>query len=217
MKAFFVVLAVLASTAYADVCEGEANGAFVDNPDLCPGYFQCIDGVPNPGSCQAPYIFYPVERHCSYAIGECADYWSRTTPAPTTTTAAPLNYECIVGDIHYLPHDKSCSKYILCYNGVPSELECPAGLFFHPTELNCVKEDISQCTENPCPEVDSETPLYFPSNRDCNIYYICLNGAPKEFSCYVNYVFDISINKCNVPEDTDTSHCDGSTGTTSSP
>lgn len=217
MKAFLVVLAVLASTAYANVCDGEANGAFVNNPDHCPGYFQCIDGVAIPGECEKPFIFYANERHCSYAIGNCADYWSRTTQAPPTTTEAPLNYDCVPGEIHYLPHERICTQYILCFNGVPTLQECPAGLEFSAAEMTCVKPEMSQCVENRCPEVDEVDPLHLPNYKDCSIYYICLNGQPKEFSCYVDFVFDISLNKCNLPENTDTSHCDGSgTGTTDS-
>lgn len=204
---------IVSSYAQTNPCIGIPDGQFVDDPASCPAYYQCIGEVATPGICPEPYQFYPEEQHCSYAIGECANYWLQTT---TSTTMAPLTgYECIANDIHYLPHTHSCTKYVLCYNGVAKVQECAADLEFHPTELNCVAAGSSECFENPCPEEDAEEPEFFPNYKDCNSYYICLNAEPKEFSCYPEYVFDMSSNKCNLRENVDTAHCDGSAVTSS--
>lgn len=198
------------------VCDGAADGAFVDDPSSCPGWFQCIDGIATAGKCPVPYMFYPADQTCSYSTGDCYGYWLITTEAPPTADpdSTTVASECTPGELYEMAHPTDCTLYILCYNGKAIEKSCAPGLNFSPTDLECMTPETAGCVVNPCPEEDPELPMYVPNNDDCNAYYICMNGEPVAQTCYPGYVFDISIDSCNVPENTDTSHC---SATASSP
>jgi hypothetical protein len=57
----------------------------------------------------------------------------------------PLDYTVL------LPHQTDCSKFYSCSNGVPIEMNCPAGLHFNdklkvcdwPQNANCVRSKLS--------------------------------------------------------------------------
>jgi hypothetical protein len=41
------------------------------------------------------------------------------------------------GEIVYVPVAGQCDKYIECYNGEGTMLQCPDGLWWHPEIENC--------------------------------------------------------------------------------
>jgi hypothetical protein len=58
----------------------------------------------------------------------------------------PLEYTVL------LPHPSDCTRFFSCSNGVPIEMECPAGLHFNdqlkvcdwPQDANCVKRKLTR-------------------------------------------------------------------------
>lgn len=231
-----VLLAVL-GLAWSQTCPPTGN-TWIDDPSSCPGYIACKDGVGTPGQCEKPYQFFPENGgYCSYAVGDCYAYWTTLAPGVTTTTtvgpevttttvdpavtttpgtetttdgsgSTTVAAECLPGDIHKFPHERECATYFRCYNEVADLFECAPGLYFSPTELQCMQPALSGCVVNPCPEIDEETIKIVPDDEDCNAYFVCTLGEPVRETCAPGLVFDLTINDCNLPENSDTSHCD---------
>ena len=66
--------------------------------------------------------------------------------------------------------DTSCSKWILCINGVALEQQCDLGTLFNPVVGNCDLTQNVQCQINVCSNVPNGI---VASPMDCSSYYLC--------------------------------------------
>lgn len=110
---------------------------------------------------------------------------SSTTP-PSTTTQSPTDIVCPSGGVSRIPNPFSCTRYFLCFDGVPVERVCSSELFFSRSLSRCVRREESDCDleTNLCPEVNDPSNIIFLANQeDCQRYFICFDGQPKEMDC----------------------------------
>ncbi|KAH8386150.1 hypothetical protein KR200_011184, partial [Drosophila serrata] len=65
----------------------------------------------------------------------------------STTTAKPGDGVCDgKTDDSLVPYPRNCSKYIICQYPIPVGFDCPTGLEFSPTELNCMDPELAGCS-----------------------------------------------------------------------
>lgn len=105
-----------------------------------------------------------------------------------------------------------CSKYRICSNGVPIELNCPKNLAYSPKEDTCEWADlVEECDSSAfagftCPK-DAADGAYFESEQDCSHYFICYNGRPRWMICAEGRVFDPCKSDCVKPDDVKCGSC----------
>lgn len=95
-------------------------------------------------SCPIGLEFNPIALQCDWP-GFCfitTTETPTTTEIPTTTTETPIvtekpipNEKCTDG-VTYFPSTTDCSQYYQCNSlGEAVQIQCPAGLEFHPIDL----------------------------------------------------------------------------------
>lgn len=98
----------------------------------------------------------------------------------------------------------SCTRYFLCFNGVPTDRSCSPGLYFSRAELRCVRRADSDCAldENSCPADDDPNNIVFlPDQEDCQRFFVCNNGSAVEQDCGPSLHWDPSNDWCILEED----------------
>lgn len=101
-----------------------------------------------------------------------------------------------------------CDKFYYCVDGVPNPITCPASLIFDPKLGQCAYSDqISRngCSSKEvfkfeCPKVKDarhEHPRY-PDEKDCQYFYICIDGHARRNGCTIGQVFNKDTLACDV-------------------
>lgn len=136
------------------------------------------------------------------------DQWNTTTGHDESTTGdwetttwdtpTPPSV-CNADGAYVIPHHKLCSKYILCFDGVPNERQCAPNLHFSPYINKCIRKSMALCTlEYPvCPSHDNpHNPTFYPHPYICNKYFMCYHGELIHLECSENNVWDKEMNWC---------------------
>ncbi|KAL7732682.1 hypothetical protein ACLKA6_013601 [Drosophila palustris] len=77
---------------------------------------------------------------------------TETSTTEITSTTAPPGGICGGKDEGTLvPYPNNCGKYIICKEPIPIGYDCPEGLEFSPTELECMDPDKANCNGGPTP------------------------------------------------------------------
>lgn len=123
--------------------------------------------------------------------------------AVAITSSFASDFRCPDTGVSFFPHEESCSKFIMCFGGLALERTCAPNLHWSAGGEYCTTHAQAECElENPlCPEVDDPNDLIFiPSLADCEKYYLCHQGEPKQFRCAPNFHFNPVENFCDYPE-----------------
>lgn len=165
----------------ADPCATQPNNYFRADPESCEGYFTCSNKLSIKQVCPAGFFFAEATQNCVVATGNCV------------LSACPAK------GIDFVPVVNSCTDYIVCVNGVENPASCGAGFLFDKVLKNCNSDYLVDCVVNSCPDpaVDP-TVTYIESTRDCNEFYICLNGEPMLQKCAPNFYFNPTTKKCDL-------------------
>ncbi|KAM8710507.1 hypothetical protein ACLKA7_017169 [Drosophila subpalustris] len=86
---------------------------------------------------------------------------TETSTTEITPTTAPPSGICGGKDEGTLvPYPNNCGKYIICKEPIPIGYDCPEGLEFSPTELECMDPDKANCNGGPTPGSTTPIPPY---------------------------------------------------------
>lgn len=125
-----------------------------------------------------------------------------TTPTEDTPTQPPRPSICPPRGLHKVPHPYSCSKYILCFDGVAVERLCSPGLYWNSELFRCVRRNDSDCLlPSACPTYNDPDDIIFIPGYNCTSYSICHNGKPVEFDCGEGFHFEPILNRCIFEEE----------------
>lgn len=165
---------------YGNPCEGRDSG-FVAHAD-CTRYYSCVNGVAHELQCPAVFpIFRPDTEMCDEGNpDECV--------------------VCPVTGLHRFPVPNSCTKFILCVNGVQSQHECRNGLVFDTALQECnLAANAPPCAHVTCPANDDPAnPTFIRHPTNCQIYFICVGGVPKEQTCPADTAFNPDTRVCDL-------------------
>lgn len=165
-----------------DPCADRENGYFRADPTACENYFTCVDKVSYPQTCPPEYFFRESTQTCVPDIAVCV-------PAA----------ECPPTGVVFIPVTNSCTDYLLCVNGDATPVSCGDGFLFDPAIQSCNTAAEVACVVNSCPPAPDTG--FIPSNRNCNEYFICLDGQPQLQKCIDGLHFDIAQKKCVLAAD----------------
>lgn len=169
----------------ADPCATQPDNYFRADVESCEGYFTCFNKLSVKQVCPAGFFFAEATQNCVLATGACV------------LSACPAK------GIDFVPVVNSCTDYIVCVNGVENPASCGAGFLFDKVLKNCNFDYLVDCVVNSCPDpaVDPTTVTYIESTKDCNEFYICLNGEPMLQKCAPNFYFNPTTKRCALPAD----------------
>ncbi|EAT46170.1 AAEL002588-PA [Aedes aegypti] len=140
-----------------------------------------------------------------------------TAPVIITTAVVPIDienteieldeYKCPKNGVSSVAHKDSCSKYVMCFDGVPVVQDCAPGLHFDAHSGQCTYPIYARCglQDRICPMWNDPYKMIFIADKfDCAKYYYCYNGEPHENSCAQGLHWDPINNWCTPIEK---SHC----------
>lgn len=165
-----------------DPCVNREDGYFRADPAACENYFTCFEKVSYPQTCPTDYFFRESTQSC----------------VPDSTVCVPAA-ECPPTGVVFIPATSSCADYLLCINGAGTPLTCGNGFLFDPTIQSCNTAANVSCVVNSCPPAPGTA--FIPSNRNCNEYFICLDGQPQLQNCIKGFHFDITKDRCVLAAD----------------
>lgn len=102
----------------------------------------------------------------------------------------------------FLPSKKDCSKYYLCYVGLPVPLKCQTGTHFNQFEENCDDPFFAHCQvkgyvdPNPYPECPRLGKFNLPRIDNCEYFVYCNEGVGRLQKCPFYYGWDILTQRC---------------------
>ncbi|XP_058117776.1 probable chitinase 10 [Anopheles ziemanni] len=208
---------VSVTVAFDEECVGKRNGATFSDEYSCSRYRICLGGYISRGECEAGLYWDNFRRLClPAALVQCS---AKMPPiVPTTTYAPPTTddtildvndqsrpdflaeeYSCPAQGVLSIPHRRSCSQYVLCFDGTAVLQRCAPGLHFNAAQSVCTLPDLAYCDlqEQVCPEKDDPFKLVFVADRfDCSKYYYCYNGKFHPHSCAPGLHWDPVNNWC---------------------
>lgn len=77
-----------------------------------------------------------------------------TGPISTTAVTSPRPVaECPLRGVAFFRNQFSCTKFVLCFDGVAIDKTCSPGLYFSRAQSRCVRRDDSDCLlgDGTCP------------------------------------------------------------------
>lgn len=183
---------------------------------LSTSYFTCSDGNFILQNCPGSLWFNPVNQFCDFpqnvncphapptTTTTVSTTTSTTLPTTTsttlsTTTQIPTEIVCPSSGVSRIPNPFSCTRYFLCFDGVPVERVCSSGLYFSRSLLRCVRREDSDCDLETklCPDINDPNNIIFLANQeDCQRYFICYDGEPTEMDCGPRLHWDPVNNWC---------------------
>ncbi|XP_055942882.1 protein obstructor-E-like [Argiope bruennichi] len=206
LKIVCIISALCISAAFAqqgkskDICKTE-NG-FFPHEDYCDYYYECIDGVPYVQECPNGLAFAGMGRglidKCDYPhrVG-CPDPENNRIMGQPAKGSAPCAY--LFG---IYPHEKSCTRYWLCWNGTGTVQMCPFSLLYNEQVHACDWPDkVPGCQQHPlCKDAPSGLKAIEGS---CVRYWQCVGGYPRLQRCPAGLAFKQETLRCdwngNVP------------------
>uniref|UniRef100_A0A182SUA1 Chitin-binding type-2 domain-containing protein n=1 Tax=Anopheles maculatus TaxID=74869 RepID=A0A182SUA1_9DIPT len=176
--------------AFDQECVGKRNGATFADEYSCSRYRICLGGYLSHGECATGLYWDNFRRLCLPAmLVSCTAKLPttvQTTPYETTTSDEIIldenhpgvpddfdteEYHCPTEGVLSIPHRRSCSQYVLCFDGIAVLQRCAPGLYFNAAQSQCTLPSLANCDlqEHVCPEKDDPLKLVFVADRfDCS-------------------------------------------------
>ncbi|KAF2896746.1 hypothetical protein ILUMI_09429 [Ignelater luminosus] len=109
------------------------------------------------------------------------------------TACALSGFRCPQPD-GIFPDISGCSKYLKCKNNTSTLFSCPSDYIYSQKLGKCVFQlEKSDCVEITCVGITNGEYTY---PNDPQLYYQCSTGMPKLLSCPENFVYDLTLKKC---------------------
>ncbi|XP_055527220.1 uncharacterized protein LOC129719836 [Wyeomyia smithii] len=115
-------------------------------------------------------------------------------------------------DINYQPHPTNASKYIVCNNGEPQEMDCPDKLVWNQEALTCdwpkgnpktlviIVGLVTGSYAILCPLLaDVDLTVHLPHPTNCSRFLTCVHGIPTEQECPKGLQWNAASGVCDYP------------------
>ncbi|XP_017860669.1 PREDICTED: mucin-5AC [Drosophila arizonae] len=116
---------------------------------------------------------------------------SSTAPESTTTeqTTTPAPSGGICGNKpngSLVPYPNNCEKYIVCQEPIPIGYDCPEGLEFSPTELQCMDPELANCRPEPTTATAAPTSPATPTTTPLTTVATTTPSTPETTSTAID-------------------------------
>ncbi|KAK3881522.1 hypothetical protein Pcinc_014041 [Petrolisthes cinctipes] len=187
---------------------------FYPHATACDKYYTCDAGVPTLKTCGNGLAFDAsdpefLKENCDYSHN--VDCTGRPENEPAISTTNCPNLYGIFAD------PVNCAVFWSCWDGEASRYECTPGLAYDRVSRVCNwMDNIPECKAQrdamqqnfacPAPGELAATGSFsrHPHPDDCRQYFVCLDGAAREYGCPIGTVFQIGnidgLGQCSDPE-----------------
>ncbi|KAH8270059.1 hypothetical protein KR018_003457, partial [Drosophila ironensis] len=165
-----------------NLCRNVSDNVFLPYVGNCTKYYLCRSGMPIELQCEQPYQFNaPTQRCVSVGQADCLP-------------------QCDELSFSSYAYPRTCTKYVICYNGHPVLRECQDGLQYNSKTNQCDFPYKVDCVESECSVYNNAYHLrYVASKVSCEKYFLCANGVPKPQTCSVGLHFNSKCGCCDIP------------------
>ncbi|KAH8270061.1 hypothetical protein KR018_003463, partial [Drosophila ironensis] len=183
-RGILLVLALIglseAATTEVNICSNVVNNLFLPHLSNCSQYYLCMEEVAIPRTCPANYYFDARDQECVPVME------ARCIPS------------CKNKGLESFCYDRTCTKYVLCFDGTPVLRECSDGLQYNSQIDRCDYPQYVDCVDNLCIRQNNpEDIVYIASKAHCDKYYVCLNGQPITRNCSYGLQFNNQTKACD--------------------
>ncbi|KAM8708283.1 hypothetical protein ACLKA7_015280 [Drosophila subpalustris] len=170
-------------TGNIELCKGVADKVFLPFVGDCKKYYLCWNGEAIEKECGRNYQFNAHNQSCGY---------------PNDDLCLP---KCEERKLTTFSYDRTCTKYVLCYYGIPVLRECQDGLQYNADTDRCDFAQYVDCVDNECMRFAEITDLlYLPSKSSCSKFFLCAKGVPMNRTCANGLHFSTKCNCCDYPD-----------------
>ncbi|XP_017051968.1 protein obstructor-E [Drosophila ficusphila] len=165
-----------------NICSNVADNMFVPHVGNCSKYFLCMSGIAIPRECPTSFYFDAKSQECLDAIDvQCI-------PSCKARGLGSFNY------------DRTCTKYVLCFDGTPVIRQCSDGLQYNAQTDRCDYPQYVDCVDNLCiRDNNPDAIVYIASKARCDKYYVCLDGLPNVQNCSSGLQYNSKTESCDFP------------------
>lgn len=183
------------------ICQGVAEGRFLDNPFSCASFFRCVNGHAQSGECTDGTWFNYQAQMCDAPWHVPCDASQSTIVELECVTKEEPKYSitCRGDDLQLIQHPHDCNQYYMCVSGIPMPRSCAPGLEFNVVESQCMEPEQANCNFLGCPPYNFPM-TFLPSKVSCQEFSICYFGEAIPHSCAEGLHWDPENNWCNKPE-----------------
>lgn len=186
--------------SFADgMCEGLGfdTPAFLANTRGCSWFHVCVNGV-HTGQNRCPEGF-----HFNYGSQACAliGSFECTISNPDVEARCPDSR-----GLSIVPHPYSCSKFIICFDGIENDRDCEPGLHYSPYDERCVTPFLADCNieAQVCRESEETgVATLIQNSRDCASFFVCIGSRSAELKCAPDTHFNPDFGWCDNSEEYD--------------
>ncbi|KAH8379272.1 hypothetical protein KR009_003965 [Drosophila setifemur] len=165
-----------------NICSNVANNLFLPHVSNCSKYYLCMSEVAVPRECPDEYFFNARLQQC-VSVEE-----SQCLPSCKTRGLGSFCY------------DRTCTKYVLCFDGTPVIRQCSDGLQYNAQTDRCDYPQYVDCVDNMCIRDNNPADIvYIASKALCGKYYVCLNGLPMAQNCTQGLQYNSATQSCDFP------------------
>ncbi|ALC44460.1 CG10140, partial [Drosophila busckii] len=166
------------------LCDNVANKVFLPYVGDCTKYYLCWYGTAIERKCERNYQFDSKLQRCV---------------RPGKGNCLP---ECEFTKFSSFAYDRTCTKYVLCYYGIPVLRECHEDLQFNAATERCDYPQFLDCVDNECSVFNNANDLrLIPSKTSCSKYFLCDRAQPKNMTCSEGLHFGKECSCCQTPEE----------------
>lgn len=95
-------------------------------------------------------------------------------------------------------YDRTCTKYVICYYGIPVLRECRDGLQYNADTDRCDFPEYVDCVDNECSALPQpENIIFMASKANCSKYYICADGRAWSQECSTGLIYNPEFKYCD--------------------
>ncbi|BFF96894.1 protein obstructor-E [Drosophila madeirensis] len=165
-----------------NICSGVVSNLFLPHISNCSQYYLCMSEVAVPRECPQGYYFDATDQQC-VVVEEV-----RCLPA------------CPAKGLSSFCYDRTCTKYVLCFDGTPVLRQCSDGLQYNAQTDRCDYPQFVDCVDNLCVRQNNPADIvYIASKSLCDKYFVCVDGLPQVQNCTRGLQYNPATTSCDFP------------------
>ncbi|XP_017128380.1 protein obstructor-E-like [Drosophila elegans] len=182
-----LALAALIASCWAangevNICSNVVSNLFLPHVSNCSKYYLCMSEVAVPRECPADYYFDARDQQCVPVME------ARCVPS------------CKARGLESFCYDRTCTKYVLCFDGTPVIQQCSDGLQYNAQTDRCDYPQYVDCADNLCIRQNNPDDIvYIASKAKCDKYFVCMNGLPMVQNCTSGLQYNPTTQSCDFP------------------
>ncbi|XP_030571032.1 peritrophin-48 [Drosophila novamexicana] len=167
------------------ICTLVVDGTKMNDPRVCNGWIQCVDGKPVSGTCDDGLFYDRQTEDC----------------VPSADTNCISSDPCAAQPNGFAADPYSCNGYYYCKQGVGTRGVCNNGLNYNPGTESCIRDFPCTAKMNPDSYCNILPDGVFAKDTlNCNGWQMCWKGEVINGTCPATFYFSAAKGDCDYPQ-----------------